>query len=73
MRGKTFKIKRRAGPKQALAILKDAVKAYKKAKKRSNGSQMKHRRAEGRPPILKPLLGKPIGPRNSRGSVYRPA
>jgi inorganic pyrophosphatase len=36
MRGKTFKIKKRAGPKQALAILKDGIKAYKKSKKRSN-------------------------------------
>src|ERR1700674_4138066 len=37
MRGKTFKIKKRAGPKQALAILKDGIKAYKKSKTRSNG------------------------------------
>jgi len=34
MRGKKFKIKKRAGPKQALAILKDGIKAYKKSKKR---------------------------------------
>ena len=37
MRGKKFKIKKRAGPKQAVAILKDGIKAYKKSNKRSNG------------------------------------